>query len=666
MKPLISIPEDRRFQLLVDAVTDYAIFMVDPDGLVASWNSGAERITGHQADEIIGEHLSRFYTEEDRRRGLPERALATTLARGRFESEGWRCRKDGGRFWAQAALETISDDAGEVIGFVNTLRDITERQAAQEALLESERQFRVLVEGVTDVALIMLDPNGVITNWNPGAERIKGYTADEIIGQHFSKFYTDTDRRAGVPVQALNRAMAEGKYESESWRVRKDGTMFWASVLIDPIRDPQGRLLGFAKITRDITDRRQAQLELQRTQEQLVQAQKMEALGQLTGGVAHDFNNLLMVVSGHADLLQRRTADHPQLGKSIDAILQAVRRGESLTRQLLSFARRQRLTPGPLDLAKHFDSFSRMLASSLQPNMKLTVSLPKNLWPIMADANELELALVNIAVNARDAMPEGGSLAFAAHNRTLVRGDVDPELEGDYVAITAEDSGVGIPPDILPKVFDPFFSTKQVGKGTGLGLSQVYGFARQSGGAVTISSQVGEGATITLYLPRADPARGVAEAPAPMADPPERIGNARLLVVEDNPEVAQVTAAMLEQLGYEVQLENAADSALARLDQGESFDLVFSDIVMAGSIDGLGLARAVRELRPDLPILLATGYTSAAEAAQADFTILRKPYQMAELGRAIASRLERGRTGSDPSNLIRFPKQGGSKPRAKS
>ena len=640
--------------MLLDAVTDYAIFLVDPKGLVASWNSGAERITGYAAEAAIGRHISLFYNEEDRRRGLAERALEATLARGRFESEGWRVRNDGGRFWAQTTLEIVHDDEGAVIGFVNTTRDITERQAAQEALLESERQFRVFVEGVNDCALIMLDPNGVVTSWNPGAERIKRYTADEIIGLHFSKFYTDADRWAGLPVQALNHATAHGKYEAEGWRVRKDGTVFWASVLIDPIRDPHGRLLGYAKITRDITERREAQLELQKTQEQLVQSQKMEALGQLTGGVAHDFNNLLMVVSGHADLLQRRVAEEPQLTKSVEAIVQAVRRGESLTRQLLSFARRQRLTPAPVELSQHFESFRQMLASSLKANIQLTVSMPGGLWPVLADANELELALVNIAVNARDAMPDGGRLTFTAENRTLDRGEVDPpELAGDFVAITASDTGIGIPADILPKVFDPFFSTKQVGKGTGLGLSQIYGFARQSGGTVAIASEVGAGSSITLVLPRAAEGLGTAGV-SEEAEAPLEVQGARVLLVEDNPEVAQVSAAMLEQLGYAVTVQSTGEGALKLLDGGEAFDLVFSDIVMAGALDGLGLARALRENHPRLPVLLATGYTSAAEAAQGDFAILRKPYQISELGRAIASRLsDGGRDESDPK-LVRF------------
>ncbi len=295
-----------------------------------------------------------------------------------------------------------------------------------------------------------------------------------------------------------------------------------------------------------------------------------------------------------------------------------------------------------------------MLVSSLKANIQLTVSLGDDLWPVLADANELELALVNVSVNARDAMPDGGRLTFTAENRTLARGEVDPELEGDFVAITATDTGVGIPQDILPRVFDPFFSTKQVGKGTGLGLSQVYGFARQSGGAVSIASEVGAGSSITLYLPRALGDLEPAAPPEAQQGAPEPARGSRVLLVEDNPEVAQVTAAMLEQLGHQVQVENGGEAALKRLDDGETFDIVFSDIVMAGSLDGLGLGRAIRERYPRVPVLLATGYTSAAEAAQGDFAILRKPYQISELSRAIAARLSDSQGAEADSKLIRF------------
>ncbi len=281
---LALLDAERRFRVLVEGIADYAICMLDQAGVIVSWNAGAERIQGFTAEEIIGRHFSVFSTTADRAAGAPAKAMAEALRRGRCESEGWRVRKDGSRFWALSSLQAIQDDGGAPAGFAEITRDITERQAAQQALMESERQFRLLVGGVTDYALYMLDPNGVVTSWNAGAERIKGYLADEIIGQHFSRFYTDADRWAGVPTRALNRAAEAGRCEMEGWRVRKDGSLFWASVSVQAIHDEYGALAGFAKITRDDTERRQAQLDLHKAQERLAQAQKMEALGQLTGG----------------------------------------------------------------------------------------------------------------------------------------------------------------------------------------------------------------------------------------------------------------------------------------------------------------------------------------------------------------------------------------------
>ncbi|MBN8909988.1 MAG: PAS domain S-box protein, partial [Rhodospirillales bacterium] len=259
---------ERRFRLLVQGVVDYSMFMLDPSGLVVNWNQGAERIKGYRAEEIVGRHFSTFYTKEDRASGLPFRALETAGREGRFEGEGWRVRKDGSRFWASVVLDAIYDETGALIGFAKITRDITERIAAQNALRDSERQFRLLIGGVVDYALIMLDPNGVVTSWNSGAERIKGYRPPEIIGQHFSRFYTDQDRAAGVPAAALYTATTEGRYEAEGWRVRKDGNLFWASVVVDAIRDDSGVLVGFAKITRDITERIAAQNALRDSERQ--------------------------------------------------------------------------------------------------------------------------------------------------------------------------------------------------------------------------------------------------------------------------------------------------------------------------------------------------------------------------------------------------------------
>ncbi|WP_293354262.1 PAS domain S-box protein [Phenylobacterium sp.] len=623
---------ERRFRLLIEGVVDYAIYMIDPNGVVTNWNRGAERIKGYRADEIVGRHFSQFYTPEDRAAGMPARALEAALREGRFDAEGWRVRKDGERFWASVVIDAIRDEDGRLMGFAKITRDVTERKAALEALAASERQFRTLVSGVVDYAIFMIDPNGVVSSWNAGAQQIKGYTANEIIGQHISRFYTDEDRAAGTPVRAVETAAELGRYEAEGWRVRKDGSLFWASVIIDAVRDDDGVLIGFAKITRDITDKRRAQLELQRAHEQLAQSQKLEALGKLTGGVAHDFNNLLMVVSGQAQLLRRRVSDDPRALQALDAIEASARRGEDLTRHLLSFSRRQRLTPEPTALADRAPGLRELLSASLPAAVRLDMDLGADLWPVAVDVSELELALLNLTVNARDAMPRGGILSLRGDNVTL---DGSGGLEGDFVALTVADTGTGIAPDIVPKIFDPFFTTKDIDKGTGLGLSQVFGFAHQSGGQVTVTSELGAGAHFTLYLPRAD------RAPAAQSEdePPAAAAGARVLLVEDNPEVAEVAARMLEELGHEVRAVSNGAAALAALDTGEPVDMVFSDIVMAGEPDGLSMARQVREAFPYVPILLATGYSEAAARIGDEFPILRKPYKLSELNRAISERL---------------------------
>jgi len=638
------IESERRFRYLVEGVVDYAIYMLDPNGVVVNWNRGAERAKGYRADEIVGRHFSVFYTAEDRQAGLPTLALERALADGRWEMEGWRVRKDGSRFWASVVIDAIHDDDGRHIGFAKITRDISERRAAQEALAQSERQFRMLVAGVVDYALIMLDPNGVITNWNAGAEHIKGYRAEEIVGRHVSTFYTEADRLAGEPARALQTAIDEGRYEAEAWRVRKDGSLFWANVVLDTIRDEAGELVGFAKITRDITERRNAQLELHAAHERLAQAQKMEAIGQLTGGVAHDFNNLLMVVGGQAQLLRRRIGDDPRAAKALDAIEISARRGKDLTRQLLAFARRQRLNPIVFSLHDRARDLSQLLGASVGRSVGLSIDIPEAIWAVEVDAGELELALLNLAVNARDAMPNGGSLTVAAQNVRLKSGEIDKAIEGDFVAVTVRDTGMGIPPDILTRVFEPFFTTKDVNRGTGLGLSQVYGFVEQSGGRATVTSELGVGTSFTLYLPRSTKRLGTV-SPVPEAEA-EAPRGARVLVVEDNPDVAEVAAGLLEQLGSRPRVVPSADAALRVLLEGERPDVIFSDIVMAGEMDGLALARRVRAEWPDLPILLTSGYSCNAESAGQEFVILPKPYQLSDLSRALGVVLDRPGVGA--------------------
>ena len=504
-----DLDEARRFQLLVQSVIDYAIYLISIDGRVLTWNSGAERLKGYRAEEIIGRPFSLFYTSEDRALGLPQRALEIAARAGRFETEGWRVRKDGTRFWALVVIDAVRNEAGKVIGFAKVTRDLTERQFAQQSLVESEGRYRQLIEAVTDYAIFQLDANGLVATWNPGAERIKGYRPEEIIGRHFSCFYTAEDQKAGVPDKVLDTAKREGRYEAEAWRVRKDGSRLFASVVIDPIRSEEGDITGFAKVTRDITEKHEVQNALKEAQEQLALSQKMEAVGQLSGGIAHDFNNLMMIVIGNLETIKRNTSDltniHPNLERNLNNAIRGAQRASSLTSRLLAFSRRQPLDPKPLDVNKFLSGSAEFLQRSLGELIDVEVVGAAGLWQIEVDANQLETALVNVAINSRDAMPNGGKLTIEAANTYLDAAycQKNPELSpGQFVVICITDTGEGMDRDVLSRAFEPFFTTKEVGHGTGLGLSQVYGFVKQSGGHVKIYSEVDQGTTVKLYFPR--------------------------------------------------------------------------------------------------------------------------------------------------------------------
>jgi PAS domain S-box-containing protein len=603
---------ERNFRLLVQGITDYAIYMLDPEGIVSNWNTGAERIKGYKASEIVGQHFSVFYTPDDLANNLPARALQTALKEQHFSAEGWRVRKDGTRFFASVVIDPIYEN-GRLVGFAKIVRDITERKDALDELNRSESQFKTLVGGVTDYALYMLDPSGIVSNWNAGGERIKGYSAGEIVGQHFSKFYTPSDRANDRPAKALRIALETGHYEEEGWRVRKDGSFFWASVVIDPIRSDAGELIGYAKITRDITERKQSQEKLAEVQKQLAESQKLEALGQLTGGVSHDFNNLLMIIAGNIHTIKKEITSDKSV-RALQSIEAASQRAASLTRQLLSFARRQSVQPQSLALAERLTAMTDMLKSGLGSMVTLRIDAAPDVGSIMVDPGEFETALVNLVVNARDAMPDGGSVVITTRNNKNV------------VEVSVEDTGVGIPQDILDKVFDPFFTTKPVGKGTGLGLSQVHGFTHQAGGTISIKSKLGEGTRITMSLPLSH-----AEKQAEPETHSAR-GAGTVLLVEDNPEVAKATAGLIEQLGYRVHWVSDAPSALIELEK-DGIDIVFSDVVMPGKMDGIGLARTIRKKWSRLPILLVTGYSESA--TNSEFPILRKPYNLHELSREL-------------------------------
>nr|WP_244851782.1 PAS domain S-box protein [Caballeronia sp. SL2Y3] len=630
-------------RIWVDSTTALAAFCLTPEGYVSTWNPGGTAIYGYAPEEIIGQHYSVFFPDDDRESATLESELREARAHRSFETEGWRRRKDGSVFWASVLTTALIEADGSLIGFVKIVRDESDKRKAHDAVIESERRFRLLVEGVTDYSIFMLSPEGLVTNWNSGARRIKGYTAEEIIGSHFSRFYSPEDAAAGLPQRALRIAASEGRFESEGWRLRRDGTRFWAHVIVDAIRDETGTLIGFAKITRDVTEKREADQLLEETRAALLQAQKMEAIGKLTGGVAHDFNNVLQVLRGNLELLRSRCMGDnwsmDRLGNAIDA----VERGAKLASQLLAFGRRQALRPVSVNLATMVRGMDDLLRRALGETIEVETVVSGGLWNAFVDLHQLENVLLNLAINARDAMPDGGKLTLELANAMLddryVRSLSDVPA-GQYVMLGVTDTGVGMPPEVLERAFDPFFSTKPEGEGTGLGLSMAYGFIKQSGGHIRIYSEVGHGTTVRVYLPRS-----LVEAlePTQWRNAPVTGGTETILVVEDDQKVQSTVIEMLTDLGYNVLKADNADQALVVLSSGVHIDLVFTDVVMPGSLKSPEMARRAVKMHPNLRVLFTSGYTHNAivHGGRLDpgVELLSKPYSREDLASKIRQML---------------------------
>jgi PAS domain S-box-containing protein len=484
---------------------------------------------------------------------------------------------------------------------------------------KAEGSFQLLVESVSDYAIYMLDPRGVVTNWNAGAERIKGYSAAEIIGQHYSRFHTEADRANRSPDSALRMAAETGKFETEGWRVRKDGSQFWASVVVNRISDANGKLLGFAKVTRDVTERREARVALQRAQEQLAQAQKMEGIGQLTGGVAHDFNNLLTIIMGNLETLQRglqnSATDASRLLRSTENALRGAQRAAALTQRLLAFSRRQPLDPRAVEISRLVSGMSDLLRRTIGEKISIEAVLAGGLWRAHVDPNQLEVAILNLAVNARDAMPNGGKLTIETANAYLDEVYAAAQAEvvpGQYVVVCITDTGAGMTKDVLARAFEPFFTTKDIGHGTGLGLSQVYGFIKQSGGHVKIYSEPDQGTTVRLYLPRIHGDVDVVEDADAKDKPPQSPGAETVLVVEDDDDVRTYSTEILRELGYAILEAPNAQAALRMIDTHPEIALLFTDIGLPGGMNGRQLRDEARRLRPKLKVLFTTGYARNA------------------------------------------------------
>lgn len=623
------LAESERFRMFVAGVTDYAIYMLSPEGIVNSWNAGAQRFKGYTADEIIGQHFSRFYTDEDRANQVPRKALQTALTEGKFEDEGWRVRKDGTRFWASVVIDPIHDPEGVLLGFAKVTRDITERKHAADKLHGSEEPFRLLVQGVTDYAIYMLSPTGGITNWNAGAKRIKGYDEHEVINTHFSRFYIDEDIAKGLPMKALDTALADGRFESEGWRVRKDGSRFWAHVVIDPIKSELGELIGFAKVTRDITERNKAAADLEKANTALFHSQKLEAIGKLTGGVAHDFNNLLSVVVNGLSILQRRLQD-PEDVRILDAMARAAARGSTLTQQLLSFARQQPLQQDNYNLNSVIGSFEAVLRRAGTGSIRFDLELANDLALVRVDATRVEAALLNLIVNARDATPQDGRITLRTGMAVLSAGQVGALPAGQYVKVSVVDTGSGMTPETMARAIEPFFTTKPVGQGTGLGLSQAYGLAQQSGGDLLIESVSGAGTTVSLFFPALADESGAAARRVDARD--------LALVVDDQEDVLSMAVELFQSLGYEVLAANNGSDALDILKRTPGIDVLFSDVVMPG-MSGIELVKQARALAPAMKVILASGYAEPAmvgdSAALEKVGFITKPYTMSQILRQL-------------------------------
>lgn len=506
--------------------------------------------------------------------------------------------------------------------------------------------YERLVNSIVDYAIFMLDADGNVTTWNPGAERTKGYKKREIIGQHFSKFYTPEDLEKDVPANALKEAREKGRFTAEGWRMRKDGSRFWAMVVIDPIRDGD-EIVGFAKVTRDLTERRQAQLELEASQQALFQSQKMEAVGQLTGGLAHDFNNLLTGITGSLDLMKARLAQGRigDLERYITAAQGAASRAATLTHRLLAFARRQTLEPKPVNANQLVSGMEELVRRTVGTSVQIETVLAAGLWRCFCDGNQLENAILNLCINARDAMGEGGRITIETANTWVdERSAAERDMpSGQYIAICVSDTGKGMTPDVMARAFDPFFTTKPLGKGTGLGLSMIYGFARQSNGQVRIYSEVGQGTTVKIYLPRY---RGKAEEEEKeeIVELPRAEAGETVLVVDDEPTVRMLVGDTLSELGYKgIEAADAA-SGLKVLESDVKIDLLITDVGLPGGMDGKELADKAREYRPDLKVLFITGYAENAAIGsgrlEPGMHLLSKPFPMDKLATRIRSIIE--------------------------
>ena len=595
---------EQRFRALVDGVSDYAIYMLDPNGLVTTWNSGAERVKGYTASEVVGTHMSRFYPPEAIKRKWPEHELQKAAVEGRFEDEGWRVRKDGSRFWANVIITAVRDAGGMLRGFAKVTRDLTERRAHEEALKKSEERFRLLVEGVDDYAIVMLDTTGIVTSWNTGAHRMKGYTPAEVIGKHFSHFYTSEDIAADRPWKDLAVARSAGRFGAEGWRVRKDGTLFWANSTINALHDADGHLYGYASVTQDLTHRRHAETLADTTQR----------MHEFIAMLAHELRNPLAPIRNAVALMGLKGLADPTL----ESMRQTIDRQSShLTRIIDELLDVNRIARGKLTVDKQSLSLGELLERAIETSRPLIdamghrfhTSLPTEEIRLHGDALRLSQAIVNILNNAAKYTPAGGDIWLTVRAR------------GTDVEIRVRDTGNGIARADLDRVFDLFTQVRRDAAGEGglgVGLALVRRVVELHAGTVHAKSAgPGKGSEfiVRLPLPVRQPQSVAAAGPLEEA----QAAQLRVLVVDDNRDAADSLHLLLEQMGHQAYTVYDGRAALAAVTSFRP-DVILLDIGMP-HMSGYDVARELtaqpRETRPVLVAVTGWGQRGDRERSRA-------------------------------------------------
>ncbi len=652
----------RRLEAVFESAVDFAIVAMDRDGRITDWNPGAERVLGWPAVEAVGQAVDLFFTPEDRAAARSGAEMRSALAEGRAQDERWHLRRDGSRFWASGEMMPLRDEDGEHLGFLKILRDRTEKRQLGQALEESEARFRGTFEqAAVGAAHVALDGRWLRVNARLCA--MLGYSEGELLARTFQDITHPDDLSADLDNA---RALVAGEIETYSMEKRyvcKDGALLWINLTVSLLRDGGGLPQHFISIVEDVSARKEAEealrrlnlvlearveartRELMQAEEKLRQSQKMEAVGQLTGGLAHDFNNLLTGISGSLELMQARIAQGRvhDVDRYVIAAQGEARRAAALTHRLLAFSRRQTLDPRPTNLNRLVAGIDELVRRTVGPAVTVELVAAGGLWATLVDPNQLENALLNLCLNARDAMPEGGRLTVETGNRWLdARGARERELApGQYVSLCVSDTGSGMAPEVMARAFDPFFTTKPIGLGTGLGLSMVYGFARQSGGQVRIYSEPNQGTMVCIYLPRHAGAADDLQADAAVLVPElARSGQSKtVLVVDDEPTVRMLVTEVLEELGH-VAIEAADGAAGLRVLRSDMrLDLLITDVGLPDGMNGRQVADAGRAVRPGLQVLFITGYAENAVVGhghlEAGMHLLTKPFAMD----ALASRV---------------------------